>query len=89
MEKVEQVMHFIYSDDKILSEMRFSLAVAMGAIFMILLPNLLFNQGKDEYDEIIEKYSRAGGKQKKKRETPKGDQSIQMRKGVYTQLPEE
>lgn len=58
MDKFDAIIDFLYTEEKIIAEMRFSLAVAIGAIFIIILPNILFSQKKDEYDEIIEKYSK-------------------------------
>ena len=58
MDKLDAILNFLYTEEKIIVEMRFSLIIAIGAIFIIILPNILFNQKKDEYDEIIEKYSK-------------------------------
>ena len=55
MESFNIFYEFLFSDDKLHREMKFSVIMAIGVIFVILLPNICFNRKRDEYDEIIEK----------------------------------
>ena len=43
MDKFDAFIDFLYTEEKIIVEMRFSLIIAIGAIFVIILPNILFN----------------------------------------------
>jgi hypothetical protein len=67
MESFNLFYDFIYSEEKLHKEMKYNIIMAIGVIFIIMLPNICFNKRKDEYDEIIENCTKKYEKELKKR----------------------